>query len=262
MDFSSIGFLLVIIIVGGVAGYVGDHLGKKLGKKRLSLMGLRPRHTAAVSTVAFGMFLSLLTILLVLLISAPVRQWILHGAESLAELKVVREQLGEAQPKLAKAKGELDRVQRQVESDKQTLESDQVQITSQKSVIARDKLFIDQTEQKLTASTQKLSAVNANLEQTTQSLNQEKAKEQTVAEENSKLGANILAQRKELGDLGTKLDKARRAAAYFDGTSKYLQMDFIQTRFQPMIFSRFQEVTRLPVDANLSPNRHRRRSTL
>lgn len=79
MDAATLGFLAVVVLASGLIAYVADLLGRKLGKKRLTLGGLRPRHTAALMTVLSGMGISVLTILLVMAISADVRDWILRG---------------------------------------------------------------------------------------------------------------------------------------------------------------------------------------
>jgi len=54
---------LIIVLVSGLIAYVGDKVGRKMGRKRLTLCGLRPRHTAIVISVAVGMLIALLTLL-------------------------------------------------------------------------------------------------------------------------------------------------------------------------------------------------------
>ena len=40
--------ILVLVITGGAIAFIGDRLGSKVGKKKLSLFGLRPRHTSII----------------------------------------------------------------------------------------------------------------------------------------------------------------------------------------------------------------------
>ena len=63
---------LLIVMCGGIA-YMGDLLGRRMGKKRLSLFGLRPRHTAVVFTVVTGMVIAGVTLGVLLGASAGVR---------------------------------------------------------------------------------------------------------------------------------------------------------------------------------------------
>jgi len=66
---------------------MADKLGRTLGKKRLTLFGLRPRHTATMITVIAGMLIPLITVLLVAAVSNDVRQWILKGQQAIEDSK-------------------------------------------------------------------------------------------------------------------------------------------------------------------------------
>ena len=43
--------IVVLIITGGAIAFIGDRLGTKVGKKKLSIFGLRPRHTSIIVTI-------------------------------------------------------------------------------------------------------------------------------------------------------------------------------------------------------------------
>lgn len=55
------------VLGSGLVAYVCDNLGRKLGKKRLTLWGLRPRHTAMLFTVLTGIGIAGVTVGLVAL---------------------------------------------------------------------------------------------------------------------------------------------------------------------------------------------------
>ncbi len=72
---SSMLFLaLLIVLVSGLIAYVGDLIGRKMGRKRLTLLGLRPRHTAIVISVSMGMFIAALTLVATFAVSASIRE--------------------------------------------------------------------------------------------------------------------------------------------------------------------------------------------
>jgi len=71
--------------MSGVIAVQGDKVGKMLGKKRLSIFGLRPRHTASLGTVLVGVSISTLTIIAVMGASSGVREWVLKGPSLLQE---------------------------------------------------------------------------------------------------------------------------------------------------------------------------------
>lgn len=92
--------------MSGLIAYFADHVGKKLGKKRLSVFGLRPRHTAAAGTVLVGIVISTFTIAAVLIISSDMRQSLLEGAK-------IRRELAGYQVDLKKLDGEMKNRARQ-----------------------------------------------------------------------------------------------------------------------------------------------------
>lgn len=54
--------IIVMAVVGGLIAYIADKMGSKIGKKRLSLFGLRPKHTSVLLTVLSGTVIAVLTI--------------------------------------------------------------------------------------------------------------------------------------------------------------------------------------------------------
>ena len=46
--------LLIITIMGGLIAFLGDKIGTKVGKRRMSLFGLRPKHTSIIVTIVTG----------------------------------------------------------------------------------------------------------------------------------------------------------------------------------------------------------------
>lgn len=104
-----------MVFIGGFVAWAGDHIGRQLGKKRLKLMRLRPKHTAALGTFLAGMFATLATIITLFALSEPVRAWIVEGNRAKAELAKVQEQLGSANERLASARKQVDDMRAQLE---------------------------------------------------------------------------------------------------------------------------------------------------
>jgi len=57
----GITLILVLAVVGGVIAFIGDRLGTRIGKRKLSIFGLRPRHTAVVVTIFTGVCITTVT---------------------------------------------------------------------------------------------------------------------------------------------------------------------------------------------------------
>lgn len=69
-------------IVGGFIAYLADKMGSKIGKKKMSIFGLRPKHTSILLTVASGTMIAVLTIG-VMAVSSESARTALFGMEKL-----------------------------------------------------------------------------------------------------------------------------------------------------------------------------------
>jgi|GEM_PF-4877824 len=65
--------LIAIMIFSGLLAYIGDQVGYRLGKRRISLFGLRPRQSATLITITFGIIITFLTLVFSMILSEDVR---------------------------------------------------------------------------------------------------------------------------------------------------------------------------------------------
>lgn len=80
-------FILALIAVSGFIAWFGDLLGRKMGKKRLSIFGMRPRHTAIFMTTITGMIISAIAIGTLLLVNSEFKKVLTHGEIILSQNK-------------------------------------------------------------------------------------------------------------------------------------------------------------------------------
>lgn len=81
--------VLVLVVVSGLIAYLGDRLGTLIGKRRLSILGMRPRVTALVVAISTGILITFLTLGVAAMLSDTVKIALL----SVGELKEERERL-------------------------------------------------------------------------------------------------------------------------------------------------------------------------
>jgi uncharacterized protein (DUF3084 family) len=79
--------LISLVILGGFLSYYGDLQGRRWGKKRVSWFGLRPKHTAILITSITGAFVSLLSIVTVLIAAPAIRDVVLRGELAIRDTK-------------------------------------------------------------------------------------------------------------------------------------------------------------------------------
>ncbi len=73
--------ILAIVAAAGAIAYVGDRVGHQVGRRRLTLYGLRPKHTSTLVAVATGMGIALFVTLVALLVSSNVQTAFFHIAQ-------------------------------------------------------------------------------------------------------------------------------------------------------------------------------------
>ena len=159
------GILLIValVAVSGLIAYIGDILGRRLGRRRLSLFGMRPRHTAIAVSVIAGMLITLFTLAMAMLVSQDVKDGFLKVDYMRQRQKELSREVDTLNQRIA----DLDRNRRglesQVERGKAELESGQAQLAEAKAALektekARDKTAAElrQKQNQLAKATQEL----------------------------------------------------------------------------------------------------------
>ncbi len=120
--------LLVIAIMGGLIAFLGDKIGTKVGKRRMSLFGLRPKHTSIIVTIVTGILISAFTLGILSIASNNVRT-ALFGMEQLkaemaqlsADIELKTKALQQSNEELTKKSKQLQHVQQDVQATESEL---------------------------------------------------------------------------------------------------------------------------------------------
>lgn len=100
--------ILTLVIVGGVIAYIGDRLGMHVGRKKLTLFGLRPKHTSILVTIVTGVFISAASIGALTIVSSDVRT-------ALFNIREIQDELRGLQLDYVLMKGQRDAAQLELE---------------------------------------------------------------------------------------------------------------------------------------------------
>jgi len=98
------GLVISLIVASAIVAYIGDILGMKLGKKRISLFGMRPRHTSRFITIVTGVLIALVTLFVMAIASDAVRV-------ALFNMKYIQRQISTLTAELSKSRSELEALQ-------------------------------------------------------------------------------------------------------------------------------------------------------
>ena len=231
---EGIYLIIVMIITGGAIAFIGDKLGTKIGKKRLSIFGLRPRHTSMVITVITGALITGLSIGSMAVISENVRT-ALFGMEELnaamastkESLSLVTQELFQTQEEFQRAGADLENSKKEIEalkteqtelmeeserlkSGNERLEAENSDLANSNSELSAQNDNLAASNSELSAQNQNLSSANVELENTNRKLgefnvtltadNEKLSKDNALLEEHAKnLRAGLIAMRE--GDI-------------------------------------------------------------
>jgi len=159
----GIALIFALVAVSGLVAYVGDILGRRLGRKRLSLFGLRPRHTAIAVSVLAGMVITVLTLGAAMLISEDVKDGLIRVSEMRRqqgelsrELKLLQgktsqleEARQEADRQLGLRKSELDTTRAQLEQAHTDLDAARSEIQSEQKKLQTAQAAVRKREEVL-----------------------------------------------------------------------------------------------------------------
>lgn len=204
----GLALIAVLAVMGGAIAYIGDKLGTKVGKKKLSMFGLRPKHTSIIVTIVTGILIAASTLGILSLTSRDVRT-ALFGMEALKneltrlsqEVSVKNNELETSRAALQAKIAEFSTLDAKVkESAKQlaeiTDELSQVTDERDRTIAALSKVQADYTTAKgdLSKATKEISVLQttkAELDKRVASLNEAKVSLQSDVDRLNELAVNL-----------------------------------------------------------------------
>ena len=158
--------IVVLVLTGGVIAFIGDRLGSKVGKKKLSLFGLRPRHTSILVTIITGILITTVTFGILAIASKDVRTALFGMNKLKAELNEKQSMLEEASGALVNVKNDLNTTKEEYAKSKKDLEETQedLEIAQQAAELLRqEQVALQNRNQELWSDNQTLIENNQSL---------------------------------------------------------------------------------------------------
>lgn len=195
MTWTMLAFVVLMMLFGGALAYGSDWLGRKLGKQRLTLFGVRPRHTATLLTTLTGVLTVALTIAILTALNESFRVWITRGDRILYELRENEARL----QSLRERTEQLISERKRLEEERAKAEAELLQVKAQ---YEQQLQKAQQLEQELNATRARLSAS----QQTLKSVQKQVIDLQRVRED---LQNQTESLRKEIADLQVFQERLR-----------------------------------------------------
>lgn len=116
--------LIVLAVMGGLIAYLGDKIGSKVGKRKIKLMGLRPKYTSILVTIMTGISIAVVTLGVMSVLSENARV-ALFGMNKLRQQQHVLE---EQRDRLL---AEADKLARKMQEKNDLLADNELKLASQ-----------------------------------------------------------------------------------------------------------------------------------
>lgn len=160
-------------IVGGFIAYLADKMGSKIGKKKMSIFGLRPKHTSILLTVTSGTIIAVLTIG-VMAVSSQSARTALFGMDKLQrELKLLNAEKEGAIMALDAAKGRVEEQNKKISELDAKMQDSMRENDAMEAKLAEVNSMYSKAQEELTALTEskeQLTSEITELEKTTDAL--------------------------------------------------------------------------------------------
>ena len=182
--------IAVLVVTGGVIAFIGDRLGTKIGKKRLSIFGLRPRHTSNIITIITGFVITALTIGIMSAMSENVRTALFGMEELNSNLTRMQSELNNVSDELIMAQNEYQQANEDLEKSKSEVEKlreEQLKLKNESDRLKDGNKTLELVNAKLIDDNDKLSSENENLSANNDKLSNEN---KTLTENNTMLSQN------------------------------------------------------------------------
>jgi len=174
--FYGILLIFALVVISGVIAYVGDILGRRLGRKRLSLFGLRPRHTAIAVSVVAGMLITLFTLSVAMSVSQDVKDGFLKVEEMRRRQAELSRQVGRLNRRIA----DLDQARKGLEN---LLARGKAELANEKAQLLETQQALKKTEDELRRRKNELVRIKAELARSVEVFTQHVARQTQIQNE-------------------------------------------------------------------------------
>lgn len=185
--------MLVIVLGGGCIGLLADQLGRKMGKKRLVIWKLRPRHTARLGTFLAGVVVSILTIVFVFAVSAPVRTWIVRGTKIVRQYQDLQAKAQDLEQKVAERQANANRLDKELQTSSASLKFVRQKLTAAENQVRTVQALASAAKEKAQAAVERYERAKTLAAKTQKNLVALKGQYQKAQTELKTLNANVQA---------------------------------------------------------------------
>ena len=248
-SFYGIALIIVLVLASGLIAYLGDIVGRRMGRKRLTLWGLRPRHTAIIISVVAGMCITVGTLAAAMAVSIDVREGLTQVGQmrqerkqlqkELSRLRVQRDSLKDQRAELAQQRdqyaAELDQSRKQaVEQAKQLNQLNRQAAQERKELNATlgelrtVRVELQHTQNSVATAERELAGAKHDLVAVRRDLADTRSQRDAAISQRKQVEQELTQKQQQLATVGQELTNATKELQNADG----LYLDAVRNREQ------------------------------
>jgi len=233
----SVALIGALLVMAGLIAFIGDRVGMRVGRRRLTLFGLRPRHTSVVITVLTGVVIAAVSLGMLMAASNEVRLALfrideIHAvlAENRRQLEALQQELDRRQRALAEATAARDEAEAQRDAAMQERARAEAELKQAQTLL-------DQVQEDLASARQELAQTQQRLEKTRQDLAFQVARVQQLQELGETLAARVQDLEQQVASLRRTEQELSDAIIALWGTAQRLHYGSLVYRHGEIILS-------------------------
>ncbi len=244
MDISSLTFVVIFAVMGGLVAFIGDVLGRRLGKKRLRIGKLRPHHTATTVTVIVGTLIPILTTYGIATISKETRRWLAEGTRLVTEVqkldstvKQLSQDIQEREKRREQLRQENERLNQdtiilaqQVHQSQKRVENVKRQLSQTQGLLRNIQAHVQELQEKRQQAEEQARQAQHHLQETRQNLLQTEKKLQEASLRIASLQAEEVNLQERLKEAQKAESEARESARLAEAELERTQQNLLQLR--------------------------------
>lgn len=247
METQTIAVISVTIILAGLVSAIGDRIGRAVAKRRVPVLGLRPRLAGSVVAILTGILIALGTLTGLSLASRTVREMLFHFDELKTNLRQYESQVRVLQDEVAGLERQRKLLGANLSKTQSELKNSEAQIITLENKIRESDAVLRSTTRKLQDTTRELDAAQNKFRETEARLKDVRLELMKQEKANRELKAQGERLRQENETLEEHRDGLVKAAKELEEKLQALRAGQIRIMAnQPLSYIRIPSTANLP----------------
>lgn len=215
----------MLLGASGLIAFIGDALGRRIGRKRLTVLGLRPRNTAILFTVVTGMIIAGLAVAAILLLSEDIRDRLLTYDEKVAQVTSLNQEVTRLEGSAETARGVAERAKIEAQGALGRQRDAETRAETAEAAVAAAQTRLAELESRRARAEAEVARARRAVEQALAARDAAERRRDEIAGQVAEADRELQVRRDELRAAGQEIDAAARLLTEAQRTFSAAQAD-------------------------------------